>query len=722
MRLPVTILALALALALALSCARPTPVPPMQSGSLRGGNVLLVTIDTLRRDRVGAYGAARGLTPTLDRLASSGVRYTHAFSHAPMTLPAHASILTGRTPHTHGIHVNGSSRLDDGISTLATVLKGSGYRTGAFVGAFVLDARFGLNRGFDEYDDRYPHEAGAATFKVADRRAAEVVKAAGDWILQSPAPPPPLASDPPSYGGPVRSAGGAKAGTPWFAWVHVFDPHTPYDAPAEYRAGRSPYDAEVAYTDAMLGQLFDRLNGAHALERTLIVVTADHGESLGDHGETTHGLFAYESTLAVPFIVSGASVGRGVVDAPVAHADILPTIADLLAVAPPPNLDGQSTVGLPAAGRPVYFEALEANLTRGWAPLTGVVSGDWKYIDLPLPELYDLRADPGEEHNLVEREPARRDTLRRALAQLVAARPGAAVPAAVDGEVAARLRSLGYTTASAAPMRQQYSAVDDPKRLVALNENFNTALEAFNAGRSGEALFQFLALLRERPDFVTARTSAATVLMTTTRAGDAVALLRAAPAAQRSSPEILAKLGSALQQSGDLAGAAASFERSRAAGNQNPEIFNDLGVVYAQLRRSGEARAMFQELLRRDPNAAGTWTNLGLAELSAHQLEAAADAFRHAVTADPSHAEAWQGLGAATIGRDRATAIDAWRHAERLRPRDYDLLFNLGMVLADSDRPAEALPYLTRFRQEAPRDRYASDFPRVEAAIAKARR
>jgi arylsulfatase A-like enzyme/Flp pilus assembly protein TadD len=701
MRLPVTIVALALA----LSCARRAPLPSMQSGSLRGGSVLLVTIDTLRRDRVGAYGAARGLTATLDRLSSSGVRYTHAFSHAPMTLPAHASILTGRTPRTHGIHVNGSSRLDDGISTLATVLKGSGYRTGAFVGAFVLDARFGLSRGFDEYDDRYQH-ADAATFRVADRRAAEVVKAAGDWILRPTAGAEPAAS----------------ASTPWFAWVHLFDPHTPYDAPAEYRAGRSPYDAEVAYTDAMLGQLLDRLNGAHALERTLIVVTADHGESLGDHGETTHGLFAYESTLAVPLIVSGGPVGPGVVDAPVAHADILPTIADLLAVAPPPNLDGQSTVGLSAAGRPVYFEALEANLTRGWAPLTGVVSGDWKYIDLPLPELYDLRADPGEEHNLVEREPARRDTLRRALAQLVAARPGAAVPAAVDGEVAARLRSLGYTTASAAPMRQQYSAVDDPKRLVALNENFNTALEAFNAGRSGEALFQFLALLRQRPDFVTARTSAATVLMTTTRAGDAVALLRAAPAAQASSPEILAKLGSALQQSGDLKGAAASLERSRAAGNQNPEIFNDLGVVYAQLGRLGEARAMFQELLRRDPNAAGTWTNLGLAELSAHQPEAAADAFRHAVTADPSHAEAWQGLGAAAIGRDRATAIDAWRHAERLRPRDYDLLFNLGMVLADSDRPAEALPYLTRFRQEAPRDRYASDFPRVEAAMAKARR
>ena len=701
-RLPVTILALALA----LGCARREPVLPLQSGHLRGGNVLLVTIDTLRRDRLGAYGNGGGLTPTLDRLASSGVRYTHAFSHAPMTLPAHTSILTGRTPRTHGVHANGSFRLDDGIPTLATVLKRSGYRTGAFVGAFVLDARFGLSRGFDEYDDRYPHETDAATFRVTDRRAAEVVKAAGDWILR-----PDTGSEPP-----------ASASRPWFAWVHLFDPHTPYDAPAEYRAGRSPYDAEVAYTDAMLGQLLDRLGTAHALDRTVIIVTADHGESLGDHGETTHGLFAYDSTLAVPLIVSGATVGRGVVDVTVAHADLLPTIVDLLGVAAPANIDGQSVVRPPAADRAVYFEALEANLTRGWAPLTGVVAGDWKYIDLPLPELYDLRADPGEEKNIVEREHARRDTLQRALARLMASGHGAAAPAGVDDDAAARLRSLGYTAASAAPPRQTYSAADDPKRLVALNERFNAALETFNAGRPAEALSGFLALVRERPDFITARTSAATVLMTSNRAVDAIALLRDAPAAEAAAPEILAKLGAALRGAGDLKGAATAFERSRAAGNQNPEIFNDLGVVYAQLGRVVEARVMFQELLRRDPNAAGTWTNLGLAELSAKQLDAATDAFRHAVAADPSNGEAWQGLGAAAVRRDVETAIDAWRHAERLQPRDYDLLFNLGMVLADSDHSADALPYLTRFVREAPRARYARDIPRVEAAIAKARR
>ena len=271
-----------LALALALSCAPRQAVPPLQSGQLRGDNVLLVTIDTLRRDRLGAYGNGQGLTPTLDRLAASGVRYTHAFSHAPLTLPAHTSILTGLIPPHNGVHNNLAFRLDDRVPTLATMLKAAGYRTGAFVGAFVLDARFGLSRGFDAYDDRYPRDTGAPTFRISERRAAEVLRAAGDWILrpfspQSPGPSPqPLAS------------------SPWFAWIHLYDPHAPYEAPEEFRAARAPYDAEVAYTDAMLGLFLERLRAGRALDRTLIVVTGDHGESLGEHGEATHGLFAYD--------------------------------------------------------------------------------------------------------------------------------------------------------------------------------------------------------------------------------------------------------------------------------------------------------------------------------------------------------------------------------------------------------------------------------------------
>ncbi|HWF84984.1 MAG TPA: sulfatase-like hydrolase/transferase [Vicinamibacterales bacterium] len=688
-------------------CSRRPPAPMLASAQFRGANVLLVTIDTLRRDRLGAYGSTAGLTPTLDRLAASGIVYEHAYSHVPMTLPAHTSILTGRVPATHGVHNNTSFRVADNLPTLATTLKGAGYRTGAFVGAFVLDARFGLNRGFDDYDDRYPHSSGTATFRFDERRGSEVVQAAGDWILNQG-----------DQGSGIRDQGSG----PWFAWVHLFDPHAPYDAPPEYRAGRAPYDAEVAYADAMLGRLLDRLRAAHALDRTLIVMTADHGESLGEHGETTHGLFAYDATLAVPLIVAGSSIAAGRIDTPVGHDDIMPTILDLAAVAPPAGMDGRSLVAPPPADRGIVFEALDANLTRGWAPLTGIVSDHWKYIDLPIRELYDVQADPRELTNAAERDPAHRDLLARALARMASLPRQTGNPTMLDADAAARLRALGYAGGAALPRKEAYTAADDPKALVALNERFNSALEAFDAGRTTDAFAAFAGILRDRPDFLTARTSAATVLLDAGRPADAVALLRGAPAAQARSAQLLAKLGTALADAGDLSGAASAFEQARAGGDQNPDLVNALGVVYARLGRQADARAMFEEMLRRDPGAAGTWYNLGLLELAASRPQQAADAFRRAVRADPAHGEAWQGLGAALVGTDRSAAVDAWRHAERLRPHDYDLLFNLGMVLAEGDHPADSLPYLRRFAQEAPRGRYGRDLPRVEAAIAKASR
>jgi choline-sulfatase len=681
-------------------CSPPgAPSPPLGSRASAGANVLLITIDTLRRDRLGAYGSTAGLTPVLDALAGDGTRFTHAYSHVPLTLPAHASILTGQVPARHGLHVNGSSPLPDDVPTMATVLKAAGYRTGAFVGAFVLDARFGLSRGFDEYDDRYP-QGGGPTFAFAERRGADVVQAAAHWIESS------------------------GSGVPWFAWVHLFDPHAPYEAPAEYRtAGRHPYDAEVAYTDAMVGRLLDRLRQGAALARTLIIVTADHGESLGEHGETTHGLFAYDSTLAVPLIVRGAGAGRGVVAAEVGHADLLPTLADMVGVAAPPALDGVPLTRTPDPGRRLYFEALDAALTRGWAPLRGVVAGGWKFIDLPVPELYDLTADPLEAHNMAAREPARASALAdevRTRAAQAGARATAQAPAtAVDEETARRLGTLGYIAATTAAVRpgRSYTADDDPKSLVALNERFNTALSAFNAGQADAALAGFRAVLAARADFLAARTSAATVLLATGRAPDAVAVLRDAPSSQSGSPELLAKLGVALRETGDLKSAARSLEAARAAGSRNPELANDLGVVYARLGRAADARTLFQELLGRDPDDAATWNNLGVLELSAGRPSAAASAFRRTVEISPDRGDAWQGLGAALVSSDRAGAVEAWRRAERLLPHDYDLLFNLGVVLAEGPAPGEAVPYLRRFVREAPRDRYAADIARVEAML-----
>ncbi len=691
--------------ALAAGCARRPAVPLPPRGGLRQANVLLLTIDTLRRDRVGAYGSNRGLTPTLDSLAAGGIRFAHAYTHVPMTLPAHASILTGLLPPHHHVRTNGTFRLDDRVPTLATLLKEAGYRTGAFVGAFVLDARFGLNRGFDDYDDRYPQQPAATSFSFVRRPAPDVVRAAEEWIVQPPSP-----------------NGAPQAAVPWFAWVHLYDPHAPYEAPAEFRTGRSPYDAAVAYTDAAVGGFLDRLRRARALDRTIVVVTSDHGESLGDHGESTHGLFAYDSTLAVPLILCGPSIGAAVVDAPVGHVDIVPTVIDLLGLAAPGPLDGRS-LAAPPPDRAIYFEALDANLTRDWAPLTGVVRRETKYIDLPIPELYDLDRDPGEAHSLAAADRATVNVLSRALTQVDSSDPSdvrAAQPAGPPlGDAEARLRALGYVSGRTGARPRAYGTADDPKQLVSLNERFNSAISAFNEGQSRPALDSLLQILHDRPDFLSARTSAATILLTERRARDAAALLADAPPAQSNAPARLAKLGVALRDAGDLDGAAQALERALRDGDENPDLLNDMGVVYARLGREREARAMFESLLRRAPNASGTWYNLGLLELDGRHASAAAQAFRRAVSADPSYGDAWVALGASLVSNDSPAAVDAWRRAERLRPHDYDLLFNLGMTLAAGAHPRDAAPYLERFVNEAPRDRYAGDLTRVRSTLAR---
>ena len=289
--------------------------------------MLLVTIDTLRADHVGAYGNRLGLTPTLDRLASEGLRFERAYAHVPLTLPSHTTIMTGSYPTANGVRDNGSFRFDGTRPTLAGVLKAAGYQTAAFVGAFVLDARFGLGAGFDRYDDRM---IGHSTeLEVVQRTAEQVLAPAADWILQA----------------------SANSHQPWLAWVHLYDPHEPYTPPEPYRSRYAAdlYSGEVAYADTALGQFLDRLRASGGLDHALVVIASDHGESLGEHGERTHGLFAYEATLRVPLIFWAKGVFQAAASrAPARLVDLMPTILDLTGVPTPQGLDGRS---LRAAGR-----------------------------------------------------------------------------------------------------------------------------------------------------------------------------------------------------------------------------------------------------------------------------------------------------------------------------------------------------------------------------------
>jgi len=676
-----------IALSLVIAGCTRTAVPEKSiSGAGRGFNVLLVTIDTLRADRVGSYGSSLGLTPTLDGLARQGVRFAIMRAHVPLTLPSHATLLTGRYPPGTGLHDNGAAPLAASIPTLATVLKSSGYQTAAFVGAFVLDARFGLNRGFDLYDDRMM--GNSATLEVVQRSAEQVLAPAAAWILSTTAPAPGTSAPAPSTQHP---APGTRS-SPWFAWIHLYDPHEPYAAPEPYRSRYTSdaYGGEVAYADAALGSFLATLRAGRALDRTVVVITSDHGEALGDHGEQSHGLFAYESTLRVPLIISGEPFKPSVVNTPARLVDVMPSLLDLVGVTAPSELDGRTflpLIGAPAASgeQPSYFEALNANLTRNWAPLRGVTVNNLKLIDLPLPELYDLAADPGENRNLYA---SQRDRARPLEAFLDAAGTKAA-PAApttpLDADAEARLRSLGYVVGGTSRPAKRYTADDDPKRLVHLHVALDRAVAEWSAGRSAEAVETLRAVIRERPDLTIAYDRLAFILRASGRLAEAIALVDDAARKGYADTALLRTLASMQRDAGNLARSAAILEplvkKPAGSGAVDPQTLDALAQTYAQIGRGADAEVLFRRVLSASPSAASTWTNLGALYLTQNRDTEAIDALSRAIAINPTLAGAHNALGVAYIRRgDRARAVAEWQEALRIRPDYDDARANLGRV------------------------------------------
>jgi len=645
-------------------------------------NILLITIDTLRADALGAYGG-RAATPHLDRLAAEGVRFTFAHAHAVVTLPSHSSILTGRNPFEHGVRDNAGYRLSEDQTTLAEMARGKGFATGAFVGAFPLDRQFGLAQGFDVYDDLSGREGTASDFSFAERPAGEVVDAAREWIGQQQ--------------------------TPWLAWVHVFDPHAPYAAPDPFarQYAEAPYAGEVAYTDSALAPLLDLArNGSRP---TTVVVTSDHGEGLGDHQELTHGVFAYESTLRVPLIlaqVGGGSSAPGrpyVSDSPVRHIDIVPTLTELAGLTAPDGLPGRSLVqalDAPDEDRTTYFEAMTAMLNRGWAPLRGVIVGRHKYIDLPTEELYDLASDPAETNNLVASSPDQASFLAGTVKSLGATLPGEQVDE--NAEVRARLQSLGYLSGSA-PRKAQYTEADDPKRLIDVDRLMMEGIELHRAGRSREAMDAYRQVIARRPDMGLAYRRLAYLQWEVGAATQAIATLREATAKLGPDIETDIRLGTYLAEAGDVAEAIPMLERATAAASDNTEAANALGIAYARAGRPGDALATFERVLGKDPRNAYALANVGTVHLQRGDLNAAAGAFRTAVADGGGTSRAHAGLGVVASQQGRMDeAVAHWRRAVELDARNFDALFNLANTLIRTGRTAEARPVAQQFVQTAP--------------------
>jgi arylsulfatase A-like enzyme/Tfp pilus assembly protein PilF len=697
--------ALALALAIAaLVAAAAVVLVGRRSGGVRrdpGLCVLLVTVDTLRADALRCYGNARAATPWIDRLATEGARFETAHAHNVVTLPSHANILSGRYPLQHGVRDNTGFRFPPDTPTLATILRERGWRTGAFVSAFVLDSRFGLDRGFEVYDDRFGGQETTTPFRVPERPGEATVRAARDWLES------------------VR-------GQRWFAFVHLYEPHFPYE-PKEPFASRfpsDPYEGEVAAADAALGRLLEPLLAEGAAERTLIVLTSDHGESRGEHGEATHGIFAYEATLHVPLILRAPGLfGPRVVRRPVRHIDIAPTILDALGIAPPSDLPGRSLLPLIAEGRDEapeardsYFESLSPSLNRGWAPLRGVVVGRLKYVDLPVPELYDLGADGAEQTNLAASRPGDLARLRAHLRRLQAQDVGVGTRVEEEQATLEQLRALGYVAGEAVPHKKSYSEDDDPKRLIELDAWARDVATLYLAGDLDEAVALCRKIIARRPDMALSHLQLAHLERERGRLDAAAAAARRAVELTPRDPDAVSLYAVYLTEGGHAREAVAFLGPYAREQEPDIDVLTALGMAQARLGRDEDALATFARARAIDPTSAMVLVNVGTVYLMQGDRTRARQAFEAALDIDDGVARAHNSLGviAAEEGRTEE-AIARWQRAVALNPRDYQCLFNLGTTLREQGRAREAREYLEAYLRVAPVALEREDMARVRA-------
>jgi choline-sulfatase len=559
----------------------------------------VITVDTLRPDALGWAGGSTP-TPAIDRLAREGFAFPAAVAPVPLTFPSHAALFTGLLPRRLGLRDNGQV-LGPGPATLAERLKARGYRTAAFVSGYPLDSAFGLDRGFDVYDDALSTVSGGDL----ERPAGATVAAAVDWLRAAPGP--------------------------WLAWVHLYDPHYPYEPPDPYRrAGpRGAYDGEVAYVDAAVGELL-RGVAARGAAPVLTVFAGDHGESLGEHGEGTHGFFVYDSTVLVPLIVhQPGTLAPGSSHAPARLLDVLPTVLELLGMPAAADLDGVSLAavlaGRGSAAEPAYLETWQPWTSYGWSPLRAVRHRGYKLIDAPRPELYALTADPAEGRNRHAEEPARVRELHTLL-QAAQARPAAASSAGADPEAIARLQALGYVGAGATVTEPPAAGLRDPKDGAALRELLTKGDLLLRSGRFREALPAFEAVLATDPANRFALLRSGTALLRLGEPTRAVPRLRKAVILDPRQPDARAALAEALGGAGQPSAAVDEWMEATRLQPRRADLWANLGSALGLAGRAGEAVPPLARAVELDPRNPRMLARLAFAEHAAGRPE---DAVRH---------------------------------------------------------------------------------------------
>ncbi len=670
------------AFAFAYACVHAEQRPP----------VILISVDTLRADHLSCYQTDRTATPHIDSLAKGGTLFSQVNTLVPLTLPSHVALLTSMYPFANGVEDNGVP-FGPG-ETLATVLKNAGYRTAAFVGGFVLDRRFGLSRGFDTYDSPFDlHRQAVRDTGDLKRPGAQVAAAAMRWLDQN-------------------------GNSPFFLFLHLYDLHTPYDLPPNprLRRGETGYSAELAYVDRVVGDFLAYLERRGLLNRSLIVFTSDHGEGLGDHGETTHGYFVYQSTLHVPLIIhwpKGWKHAEDRVDEPASLLDVAPTILDSVGLPRISKMQGRSLIAGTATG--IYSESVYARDHFGCATLRAVRAGRYKYIDAPTPELYDLSSDPRELRNLYTADQPRAMAVRQRLMALLASAP-AVKPATPPPDAVSALQSLGYLSGSTA--ERGLASHIDPKDRISDFETYGQALALASAGRLSESNTLLLKLADKLPDVVDVRIS----------------------------------LGLNHQQSGHWAEAAQEFQRALESAPLNAQAHFDLALsqfrlhqledavkelkaalalepwytraeelladVYLEKKDYAEARGRLEHLLSVDPGSYAAHYNLGVLAAMNQNWSEAQQELLSALHTDPGSAEAHNTLGSVYFERgDLGQASAELQEAIHLQPEFASAHFNLALVLKKQEKIEEAKRELRAALRANPQFPAArAELERMEAA------
>ena len=652
-------------------------------------NVLLISIDTLRADYLSSYGFPRPTTPHIDAIARQGVLFQNVLSPVPITLPAHSSMLTGTLPPHHGVHDNLNNRLADSNVTLAELLKGEGLLTGAIISSFVLDSRFNLRQGFDIYNDRF--ETVHKIHDLSERKGDETTRLARAFLED-------------------------HRGERFFLFLHYYDPHDGYEPPEPFasRFVDDHYAGEVAFADDCVGQVIDKLEELGLSDSTLLVITGDHGEMLGEHGELTHSYFVYQSALNVPLIfrVPGGKPRR--VEHRVSLIDIMPTIASLLGIEAPKQVQGQDLSpwlnggSAPAGDRLFYAESFTPTRYYGANSLLALVSKRWKYIETTRPELYDLGKDPQETANLLEQEPREAKALQSQLKRVLEARTQEAASGsqmALDEESRRRIESLGYFGGSHAGGELDFDrSKEDPKDLIEFYRSDQKLAELIRDKKHDEARVLCETMLRERPRFLEGHLQMARIAVAQ---GDSARALEFTSRAVKLGPDDAQAhldFAAVLASRGKLDEAIAHYRRGLDLRPSATEARTGLARALVQRGRFDEAAIFLEEALAAQPESVEATVQLGFALASQGNLDGAIESYRRALALDPGSAEAHSYLGAALASRGNLDeAIDHFEKALQAEPDLAEVHDWLGVARRKQGRIEEAARHFREALRLAPR-------------------